>query len=330
MKNKKVIVLSMSALLIFSSVSPALATTEYKNNTSEQLYTNLSPTGNVDIKILKSNNQGVTYKLSINNKTAVIDSNFDQQTFTITDENNNTEEYKVSDFAQEPTKEEILQYSEVHQPIEGVTDPNLLFKNPQIKPIGNAPDISILNYDSRDTYLGDITTALEMKNATWTNPNTYTIGGFKVQVVKGVERTVSKTLKKFTFEGGTTLVSIAAAFLTYARAGTQAAMLGLVKEVLEVGLDYISGKKTLFFEGIKETVGRGFNIVGRGFTLKTKTYTFYNKVTEGSNSARKAYSSGGLAYFFNDYSNAKAAQVAYQQFLYIVGQRSTPPKESEF
>jgi len=42
------------------------------------------------------------------------------------------------------------------------------------------------------------------------------------------------------------------------------------------------------------------------------------------------HTTGGYAYFYNNYSNAKAADVAYQQYRYIADLRSTAPKKSEF
>lgn len=276
-----------------------------------------------EMKILENSNEGVKYDLTIEGQTVEVYSDFEKQTFTIT-ENNETVEYNVDDFASTPTAEEVEEFNKLWGP----SETQEFLGDYQSQDI--EADLYSLNYDSNRKYYGPYTEILGMHSAKWTYPNTYTIGGFNIQVIRGVQTNETVALKKFTVESGTEVVKLAAMFITYARTGNAVQMANLIKEVLEIVGEIITGKREVYFRGVKETVGRAFNVVNRGIVLKTKSYNIYHQLTYNNKSGRKVQSSGGYAYFFNDFSNYNAALVAYQQFQYIVGLRSTPPKRSEF
>lgn len=197
-------------------------------------------------------------------------------------------------------------------------------------------EINTFNYNSSRQYIqGDIKKAigLNSSSATFNFTGSYNKGaaGMKVNAYKGSQWQTSKALKKFNFTKGMALGVVVAGILAFIPGVNAKTMTSFL---ISAGVGIINGHLgdhlTLFVGTQKEDVARAYH-VGKGFTTKTKSYYHYvygNK--SNSSTKRQAYSSGGAAWFYNNWSDSRVADVAYQQYRYIERLRSTAPKWTEF
>ena len=296
---KKIISLLMVVFLLSATILPG--TTKAATNIPVENSNNVE---NIEINILEVAENISTLEI-INEEGRFISTiNHEDQSFTMTNENGETTYHEVEDYVEDVTPEEEARFYEKIEAnkFEGVSDPSILIDSPDT----STPSISTFNYNSRDTFYGDITVALGMSNASWSHVATYSRGGESVQVIKGVQDEAETTLKKLTFEAGKQVASIAVAFIAFATSNGknyQARLQKLIEKVADVSLGLLLTDQTIFFQGRKVTTGRAFNIVGEGISLTTKKYEFYHLIQTNTNSGTDVYSSGGYAFFYNDYSN---------------------------
>ena len=197
-------------------------------------------------------------------------------------------------------------------------------------------EINTFNFNPSRQYIqGEIRKAIGLNSpsATFNSTGSYNRGpaGMKVTAYKGSQWENSHALKKFNFTKGTALTVIVAAIISFIPAVNATAIGNFL---LSAGVGIISGhlgdNVTLFVGSKKEDVARAY-YVGSGFTTKTKSYYNYVYGNKSNGTAkRELYNSGGAAWFYNNWTDSRVADVAYQQYRYIEGARSTPPKWTEF
>ncbi len=323
--------LFLSSLLlsftILSSIGPANAATNFESSQNTiNLVIDNEP---VSVKLLSETKSSLSVEINAEGMTDIAEIDYINKSFTILDEDGNKTIYNAEDFISELTEEDtkhVEKYSIKEEPIEGE---EINFNNLNYSIEGNS--IMPLNSNSSRNYYGDIQQATGVYG-TWYKNSTNIVSGKTIDTMRGVVWSDTKTVKKMEFTKGTAFAVVTAAVLAFWKGftyGSVLAALGGVGIALVQG--YLGTDLTIFVKAEQVDIGRGFYVQHEGFPTVTKSYSLYVNILGPNNqTVREEYKSGGFAFFYNDWSDASVAKVAYQQYLYITGKRSTYPKASEF
>ena len=289
---------------------------------------------NYRIKTLLQNEKMIQFEINNGSTVEKIEVDYSTKNFTITDSNGEQKQYNANDFIinDSQSKKEIAFYEKMHITSANETEEELISQRLQLE----SDEINTFNFNSSRQYIqGDIMKAigLNSSSATFKFIGSYNKGpaGMKVNVYKGSQWENSYALKKFNFTKGTALGILTSAILAFIPGVSVGAMNNFL---ISAGVGIINGhlgdNVTLFVGAKKEDVARAFH-VGKGFTTKTKSYYKYVYGNKSNGTAKnQVYSSGGAAWFYNNWSDSRVADVAYQQYRYIERLRSTAPKRTEF
>lgn len=259
----------------------------------------------------------------------VVTVNIEDGDFIIENEDGVIEKYNIKDFEVplDPTQDK-----QQSQPILDGTGKNVL---PSLNEMPGRNLISTqASADPTRQYLGDINLALGFDTtATWNRESSYYHEGLYVDVYRGTYTKYTKTATKYSFSVGTTLSVILGVVVAFVGGGFTLAGLNAVLSTLGVTVVAEAIAYTIFNPtmSVKQVqVGRGFFVRPKGYTIKTKYWTNYLEVASNGKIHLQKYSDDKYASWYNDYSNQNVSEVAYQQYRYIEGFRSSAPYGSEF
>ncbi|MFD1928809.1 hypothetical protein ACFSFY_12275 [Sporosarcina siberiensis] len=289
------------------------------------------------VKTLSQSDTAIKFEIIKDSIVEELEVDYTSGNFTITDSSGLIQSYNANDFIVDDSqaKKEIALYERMHVISTEEDEANNELISQELE--SESADMGVLNINSSRSYItGDIRKAvgLDSPSATWNYQGAYNRGAngaVKVLAYQGSQWKTTKALKKFQFTKGVAfsiVIGAVIAFIPGLNISTVSSFL------LSVGASVVSGylgdNLTLFVGVRKQDVGRAY-FVKNGFTTKTKSY--YNYVYGNRSNGtpqKKLYSSGGYAYFYNNWSVSKVASVAYQQYRYIERFRSTAPRSNEF
>lgn len=339
---KKFTILVASAFFIagtlVTSVSPALAETNYVEQNLGDVEVVTIGNETVEVEYLEKNTDGAVINVRGDEVNDIITLDYATQEFVVTDETGHKEEYLVKDFIIDETPN-IVNRTETDEEIAKALEESGI---PMDENFGNgiideSNETSFISTGSNELYniqnvtAGYITNLNQKLNVTgtikWNLSASYVRGGKNVYAYSSSHLEPNRVApKKFSFTAGTAVSVVIGALVGWATgSGIGIAILGsLGATIIDMKLKYL-WSPTLYVKRYNNL--RAF-YCGSGYVITTKSWSDY--VVNSNTGKSEKYRSDSYNAWYNNKETWKLADVAYQQYRLVIGARSTYPHASEF